>query len=473
MITSSLTENVSLLQQHLPINESYDYMTRNIAIAGIEGYLVGINGLCDTDCLQQIISDLQISLFSSQSCTTPIPDFFASRLGFLGLSFSNDWKKILQSILSGPCVLFLEGFAYGIILDTRQYPTRSMEEPALEKVTGGAKDGFVETLSTNCALVRRRIRSPKLVFARQTIGTESQTDVVISYIKEAVDPDLLNLLQEKLQKLQVTSLTLGIHSLKELLLKKSIFHPLPSFLTTGRPDVACSYLLEGHILLFVDGSPTSLVLPCSIFQFCQSPEDYYKPLPVGNFIRVLRYLCVFLSQFLMPFFLLVSIYPHLLPFPLTEPTLPLASFIYVLFVEFGLAIFQYASSRAANDFSGAFAVVGGLLVGDMAVSLQWTSEAVLFYGGATLLCTLGLPSLELGDAIRLYRIFLILMIGFFHGPGFFLGIFCILLSIATTPTFGKGSYFWPLFPFHWPALKTLLFRYPTFKAQPSKIWKNR
>ena len=143
-----------------------------------------------------------------------------------------------------------------------------------------------------------------------------------------------------------------------------------------------------------------------------------------------------------------------------------AIFVYVLFVEFGLDLFKYASAHSANAFSGSFAIVGGLLLGDMAVKLNWTTEEVIFYGAATLLASLGIANIEMSDAVKMYRLLLLLLTGFFPRWGFFAGTILIMVSILTTPAFGSKSYFWPLFPFNRKALRTLLFRYPTYKAQP-------
>jgi len=377
---------------------------------------------------------------------------------------------MIDNLLSGPCLLLIDGYSQGLIIDTRKYPTRSIEEPDTEKVIQGSKDGFTETLLTNCNLIRRRLRIPELTFSLQKVGTYSKTDVAIAYIEDHCDTQLLQELKQTLNNLDVTALTMGIQSLKELLVKKSFFHPMPSLFMTARPDVACSYLAEGYLLLMVDNSPFVMVLPCNLFQFTQSPEDYYKAPLVGTYSRLLRLLCSFISLFLVPVFLLFCLNPEWLP-SFLQGFIPddvnrTAIFIYVLFVEFGLDLFKYASAHSANAFSGSFAIIGGLLLGDMAVKLNWTTNEVIFYGAATLLTSLGIVSVELSDAIKMYRLMLVMLTGFFSGFGFFLGCFLLFISFATTPVFGKKSYFWPLFPFHWKALRTLLFRSPTFKAQP-------
>ncbi len=144
---------------------------------------------------------------------------------------------------------------------------------------------------------------------------------------------------------------------------------------------------------------------------------------------------------------------------------------YVMVVEFMLELFRYSASMTGSLFSGSLSVVGGLLIGDMAVSLRWASEEVLFYGAITMLSSMALSSLEFADALRIYRLLLLFCTALFGPYGFFAGILLTVFSVVTTPTFGKMSYFWPLFPFEYTALKNLLFRFPTYKAQPEQVWK--
>ena len=362
-------------------------------------------------------------------------------------------------------------------MDVRTYPARGIDEPDTEKVTRGSRDGFVETMLFNTNLIRRRIRSPRLTFEVKSVGTESKTDVAIAYVKGSVNEELLDTLRKKLDSLEVTSLTMGTKSLEELLVHKRWYNPLPSLHSTERADVACSYLMEGYILLVVDNSPETLILPCTIFQFTQSPEDYYKSPVVGNYFRLVRFGCIFISLRLMPLFLLITAYYPELSDKwklLTSGRIPPINLIfYVLIVEFGLDLFKNSASLSSSRFSGSLSIVGGLIIGDIAVSLNWATVEVSFYASITLLTSVALSSMEFGDAIRVYRIFIILMTAVFRLWGFIGGLILVLLSVITTPTFAGASYFWPLYPFNWAALKTLLLRYPTYRAQPSHVWKHR
>lgn len=473
-LSTNLENNIKELESRLPIHTSFDLMTRRLLLGETRAFFLGVNGFCKTDILQQIFSDLQNPLYMSNAIVEDIVQYMNSKIGYAQASLADSWEDIIRNVLSGPSVLFIDGFAQAILIDVRTYPARSISEPDLERVTKGSRDGFVETLLFNANLIRRRVRSPHLCFAMHSVGTASKTDVAVAYLEGAVNKELLDKISHTLDSIQATSLTMGAKSLEELLLHKHWWNPLPSIRMTERPDVACSYLLEGHILILVDNSPQVLILPCTIFQFTQSPEDYYKSPSVGTYFRLVRFFCIPVSLLLMPLFLLATAY-----YPdfsqrwglLSDEALtPQRLFFYVLGVEFLLDLFKYSSSISSGKFSGSLSIVGGLLIGDIAVSLNWASVEVLFYAAITLLASLSITNTEFSDALRLYRILLTIAVGCFGLPGFLFGLVLVVSSAATTPTFGGFSYFWPLIPFNGKALGRLLFRCPTPKAQPSQIW---
>lgn len=473
-LSINLDDNIRSLETLLPVNRSFDLMTRNLLLGKTKAYFIGINGFCRTEVLQQIFSDLQNPLYMTDDCVKDPERYVSARIGYAQVSLSGSWDDILRNILSGPSVLLIDGFDRAVMIDVRSYPARSIAEPDLEKVTRGSRDGFVETLLFNANLIRRRVRSPKLCFSMHSVGTESQTDVAVAYLEGEVNRELLEAVSQAIDSLRVTALTMGAKSLEELLLPRRWWTPLPSIQVTERPDVACSYLLEGHILVLTDNSPVVLILPCTVFQFTQSPEDYYNSPSVGSYFRLIRFLCIPVSLLLMPLFLLLTArFPELSTrwgLLSTGELTPERIFFYVLAVEFILDLFKYSSSLSSGKFSGSLSVVGGLIIGDIAVSLNWVSVEVLFYGAVTLLASLSISGKEFSDALRLYRILLVLAAGLGGLPGFLIGLGLVLLSAAATPTFGGFSYFWPLFPFNKKALGRLLFRSPTPKAQPSQIW---
>ncbi|MBO5324619.1 MAG: spore germination protein [Lachnospiraceae bacterium] len=475
MISANIQENITKARSLMAIKQSFDYIERNLFFGKTKVYMLAINGFTQTEVLQHIVADVQ-SLSDGEGEIRDLETFIDCKLGFAQVAYVEDWEALIKNLLSGQTILIVDGFGRAVSIDTRTYPVRSIAEPDTEKVTRGAKDGFVENIIMNTALMRRRIRDPKLTFELHQVGSDSKTDVAIAYIKGKAEEKLIEKVRAKLDGLNVTSLTMGIQSLKELMIPRSYFHPLPSVFTTERPDVASSYLEEGYVLLVPDTSPEVLVLPCSIFQFTQSPEDYYKSPVVGNYIRLMRLFSLLASLLLLPLFLLFGAHvplPEEFALVSTEGMTPVKLFIMVLVIELALDLFRYSTSHTSERFAGALSIVGGLIIGDVAIDLECASLEVLFYGAATMLATLSIASLEMAEGIRIYRIFLVLCTGFFGLWGFGIGLAFVIISVITTPVFGKTSYFWPLVPFQWKALKTLLFRYPTVKAQPSSILKEQ
>lgn len=515
-VFSDLEQNIDWFNSTIHLQESYDLMTRYLNLGGVRSFFIGLNGMCDGEQLQKIIADLQpaeneLGVIFDSNIESRIPDnvninkessssenilenvimqqrfqqlqkYVEARIGYTQVEISDHLEYAVEQILVGQAAFIIDKYAWILLIDVRTYPDRGAEEPDTEQVMGGAQDGFVENIVTNSNLIRRRIRTPELIMESMAIGASSKTDLVIAYLGDKADISLIDELKQKIKTLRISSLTMGAKSLEELLLHKSWLHPLPVVQTTSRPDTACSYLMEGHVLVLVDNSPMVLIFPCSIFQFTQSAEDYYKSPIVGSYFRVVRFFCLLISMFLMPVFLLITnTFPEFAEkIKLVQSTdiTKLEIFIYVLAMELGLDLFRYSSMHAASKYSGPLSIIGGLIAGDIAISLNWASEETVFYAAITLLATIALASIEFSEGVRIYRIFLILTTGIAGLWGYGLAGFCvgtgmILLSIITTPTFGNYSYLWPLFPFEWGALKTLLFRYPTYKAQPSKVWRRK
>lgn len=471
-LTTDFASNISRLKALLPIDKSFDFISDTLQFSDKKAFFLGINGMCDSNLLLKIFVDLQAE--GGPAFGRNLEDYIRSRMGFAQVTIANTFSLLVNSLLSGPCILLFEDSDRALIIDSRIYPTRGISEPDGEQITKGPRDGFVETLITNTNLIRRRLRTPELTFEMHRVGSESKTDIALAYLNQKVNPELLDALRKQIDTIKATTLTMDSKSLEELLVKKRWWNPLPSMQMTERPDLACSYLAEGHILIIVDNSPLVLILPCTIFQFTQSPEDYYKSPLVGTYYRLVRFLCIPVTLLLIPVFLLLTVhFPQLSDkwqLISTEPIGPVRIIFYVYAVEFLINLFQYSAALSSSHYSSSLSIIGGLIISDMAVNLKWASLEVLFYAAVTLLSSLALASTDFADAIKVYRLFLTTATALLGLPGFVIGLFLIMYSAATTPTFGGMSYFWPLFPYNAKALHRLLFRLPTFKVQPSRVW---
>ena len=338
-----------------------------------------------------------------------------------------------------------------------------MGEPENDRVMMGARDGFVETLVFNTAMVRRRIRDPALTMRHLTVGSESRTDVVISYLDGRADADYVQRLEEKLKRAKTRSLAMGHESLAELLIADRWYNPFPKIRYTERPDVAAAQLLEGSVLILCDNSPEVMILPSTVFDFLQETNDFYFPPLTGTYIRLVRHLVFWATLFLVPVWFLLTKNPTLTPawlsFILPEAFGKVPLFVQLLVVEFMIDCLRMASMNTPNMLSNSLSVVGGLILGEFAVSIGWLIPEVIVYMAFVAIANFSQRSYQLGYAFKFMRILLLILIQCFNVTGFFVGLGVILLLLVTNRTVnGRRSYLYPLIPFNGRALLSLFFR---------------
>lgn len=469
ILSFSLDENISIIKNILPIGKSFDIIAREIYLGDTRAYYIGINGMCDNEVMQQILSGMQ-----NEKINNNLSEYLKNTVTYGQVSTSHYPEEIVKNILSGPAAILVDGADEAIIIDLRKYPVREVSEPENEKILKGSKDGFVESLLRNSNLIRRRVRNPRLTFEKITIGSDNKTDVAIAYIQGTASEKLVNSVTEAVKKVKADTLTLSSNSLKELIVKKRWYNPMPSFRITERPDVAGSYLTEGYVLIIADNSPLVIVAPGNVFQFAQSPEDYYRNPITGNTFRFLRSISILISVYLLPVYLLINAYMPDIALKLEAVSgqsgeasqFGIFTLIcYVIFAEFALEMLEYSAAHIPENLVTPVSIVGGILIGEIAVNMKWFSEEVLFYSAITLLTTLIINSSEFADALRIYRMLIIIMTGAFSTAGLIIASILVILSVVTTPTVGNASYIWPLYPFDAKALYALLVRKTTRNAR--------
>ena len=371
---------------------------------------------------------------------------------------------MVQMVLSGTSLFLGETFGEcALIVDSRTYPSRSVGEPENDRVMLGARDGFVETLVFNTAMVRRRIRDPALTMRHLTIGSESRSDVVISYLKGRADADYVRRLEEKLKGAKTRSLAMGHESLAELLIADRWYNPFPKIRYTERPDTAAAQLMEGSVLVICDTSPQVMILPTSIFDFMQETNDFYFPPLTGTYIRVVRHLVFWLTLFLTPTWYLLITHPAFLPdwlsFILPTETGRIPIIAQLLLVEFMIDGLRMASLNTPSMLSNSLSVVGGLILGDFAVQIGWLIPEVILYMAFVAIANFTQRSYELGYAFKFMRMGLLILTAIGGYWGFGAGLVgIVILLLANVTVTGKRHYLYPLIPFDGKALKSLFFR---------------
>ena len=460
--STNLQDNIDYLHKKLNVQNNFDVVSRPLHIGGRTACLYFIDGFAKDETLLKI---LQVFSTIKEEDMPGDAHGFTKRYvpyGEVGLIKKDD--DMIVQLLSGVSCLLIDGYDTCIAIDARTYPARGVSEPEKDKVMRGSRDGFVETLVFNTALIRRRIRDPRLTMEIMTAGESSHTDIAICYMQNRVDQPLLEMIKKRIQNLKVDALTMNQESLAECLYPHKWFNPFPKFKFSERPDTAAASVLEGDILLMIDNTPAVMLLPCSLFRFLEEVNDYYFPPLVGTYLRIVRVIVLLLTLFVTPLWYLLVKSPDTLRqslhFLLIEDEYYVPLILQLLLVEFIIDVLKLASLNTPDVLSNSFSMLGALILGDFAVQARWLVPEVLVYMAFVAIANYAQHSYEMGYAVKLCRMVLLLLIWLFDWWGFIGGILGILALIASTrPLIGKG-YLYPLIPFNGKDLWALLHHRP-------------
>lgn len=450
------------LKQLLRAGVSFDIMARPLEIAGKASMLFFVNGFVKSEVMEKVVAFL-IRLPADRAFAGTAKEFNARNVSLMETGESDDVDTIVTDVLSGKLCLISECFSGAVMIEARSYPARGVQEPDDDRALRGARDSFVETIVCNTALIRRRIRDPSLTMEALKVGNSSRTDVILCYMDGRADQSYVDKLRKQILSLKTDALTLGQQSLAERLVKSG-FNPFPRFRYTERPDTAAASVLEGSVLVLVDTSPAVMILPVSIFQYSQDINDFYFPPVVGSYLRLIRLATVFVTLFFTPLWYLLIRNPAWLPswlqFLAVDDPGPIPVFLQILLVEVVLDSLKLASLNTPNALSSSFSVIGGLILGDFAIQAGWMIPEVVLYMAFVSIANFAQPSFELGYALKLWRMLLVICVAVGDAWGFALGLIALAVTVCTTKTVGGKSYLYPLIPFDGPVLLRLLFRLP-------------
>ena len=459
-LSENYKENVAELDRLLRIDENFDLLKKTLTIGRDELTLYYVDGFIKDAVMQKMM----VYFLSLKDTCASAREFMQSHVPYVETDVTEDLDTMLLMVLSGSALIIGSSFgSEAIIVDARTYPARETAEPQNDRVMNGSRDGFVETLIFNTALIRRRIRDTSLTMSYMNIGKSSKTDIVLCYMEGRADPKVVENIRKRLSEIKTESLVMGAESLKECLIRSRWYNPFPKIRMTERPDTATAHLFEGSVLVICDNSPQVMILPTTIFDFLQETNDFYFPPLTGTYIRIVRHLVFFLTLFLTPTWFLLTQNPTLVPdwlafvLPDDPGRLPLVA--QILIVEFMIDGLRMASMNTPDILSNSLSVVGGLILGDFAVDIGWLIPEVILYMAFVAIANFTQASYELGYAFKFMRILLVVLTALFNFWGFGAGIFIIILLIATNRSVGGGrGYLYPLIPFNAKALYSILFR---------------
>lgn len=459
-ISTDFDTNISYLHQVLDVQTNFDIVYHTLTIGGRRACIYFVDGFTKDEVLLRLMQDF--SSIKPEDMPESAHDFSKQHVSYGETGLEAEESQILIQLLSGLSCLFIDGYDKCITIDCRTYPARGVSEPEKDKVLRGSRDGFVETLIFNTALIRRRIRDVDFKVEIMQAGESSHTDIAICYMKKRVDGALLEKIKKRIENLRVDALSMNQESLAECLFPHKWFNPFPKFRFSERPDTAAASILEGNIVILVDNSPACMILPSSVFDIIEEADDYYFPPVTGTYLRLSRMTFSFLSLYLTPTWLLFMQNPHWIPDWLQF--IRLADELYVpliwqlLILEFAIDGLRLAAVNTPNMLTTPLSVIAGIVLGEYSVKSGWFNSETMLYMSFVTVANYSQASFEMGYALKFMRIILLVMTFLFNGWGFLFGTVLVVCAIVFNRTIAGKSYIYPLIPFSWSECRKRFFR---------------
>ncbi|MCI9480474.1 MAG: spore germination protein [Lachnospiraceae bacterium] len=459
-LSEHLDENVTNLNEILNLDGNFDIIRKGITIAGRDACIYFIDGFLEEAIMEKLLEFFyklkpeEMPMTAKQMIDHVVP--------YVEVTAIEEEELLTQSLLSGITCLLIDGYDTCIGLDCRSYPMRGVDEPSKDKALRGSKDGFVETVVFNTALIRRRIRSPKLSMEILTAGKSSRTDIVLCYMQDRVDRKLLREIRGRINAIKVDALTMNQESLAECIYDRKWFNPFPKFKFTERPDAASAAILEGNIVVLVDNSPQAMIVPTSIFDIVEEADDYYFPPVTGSYLRLTRFLIALITLLLTPVFLLLFQNPQWIP--------PWLSFIQIkdainvpivwqfLMLELAIDGLRLAAINTPSMLSTPLSVVAGIVLGQFTVDSGWFNAEIMMYMAFVAIANYTQSSYELSYALKFMRLIMLVLTSLFDLWGFLIGLFITVVAVVGNKTIAGKSYIYPLLPLNLTQLKKRFLR---------------
>lgn len=441
-LSASFEENIRYMNEVLPVKESFDIIRRDMKIGGKASVFYYIDGFVKDEAMLKIM-DSFLSV-TEQDMSEDAESFIQEHVPYVEVDLAADFDQVLRNVLSGAAALFIDGYAESVIIDCRTYPARSVDEPEKDKSLRGSRDGFVETIVFNTALMRRRIRDPHLIMEMTEAGQSSRTDIAICYMSDRVDQELLDNLRRRIRELNLDDLRMNQQSLAEALFKRKWFNPFPKFKYTERPDTAAACLLEGKVVVLVDNAPSAMILPTSILDMIEEANDYYFPTLTGIYLKVTRTLITFATVFFTPLYLLFMQNPQWLPeafaFVEVRDTVNIPLIFQFLLLELSIDGLRLAAMNTPTMLSTPLSVIAGIVMGEFSVQSGWFNSEVMLYMAFVAVANYTQPNFELGYALKFMRLMLLVLTSVFGLYGFVAGCILVLCFLIFNKTLSGRNY---------------------------------
>lgn len=457
---SDFEKNVDVFTKITEPEKNMDMIVKSIQVGGKKAKLFMIDCFVKDELMEKLLEAL---MAIKEDDLPESPEQFADMIPHIEVNTERSVRKSVTALMSGITIMLIEGYDVSYAIDCRTYPSRSVSEPWKNRVLRGSRDGFVETIVANIALIRRRIRTSDFKVEALKAGTRSKTDIAIAYMEGLADKNLLDDIRKRIRNIKVEALTMNLESLAETLLKGPYINPFPKFKYTERPDSAAAAIYDGNIVLLIDNSPAVMILPTSIFDISEEADDYYFPPLIGTYLKLTRYCISIFSLVLTPLWLLFLENPEWLPkwlefVLITESKSTVPVVVQLLLLEFAIDGLRLAAVNTPTLLSTPLSVIAGIVVGEYAVSSGWFDTESMLYMAFVSIGTYTQASYEIGYAIKFFRMISLILTWAFGIYGFVTGMLVFVLCLCFNKTISGKSYIYPLIPFNWQMFKRKILR---------------
>lgn len=452
------------------LGNSSDLVIREVPIGTgrkLQSALLYTDGLTDIVSIQQFIIEaimLEIPDSSLEPDSDPLRILKDYILTVGSIKEVTEMDSLLLALLSGDAILLLDGYEQGFIIGMRGWKDRGVTESTTETVIRGPKEGFTESLRSNTALIRRKIKDPNLWLETRQLGNVTKTDVAIMYVKGIVSDEVLKEVRQRLDRIDIDGVLESGYV--EQMIEDETYTPFPTVYHTERPDVIAADLLEGRVAILVDGTPIVLVAPSTFISFMQAAEDYYQRADISTLIRILRFISIFISLLGPSFYIAITTFhQEMLPTELLislaaqREGVPFPAFIEALMMEVSFEILREASLRMPKAIAQSISIVGTLVIGTAAVEAGIISAAMVIVVAITAVSSFVLPSMAMSMTIRMLRFPMMALGASFGLFGIIVGSIAIIIHMCSLRSFGV-PYMSPFAPFIPEDMKDTIIRVP-------------
>ena len=460
----SLEENLHYIETQL--GKSSDLVVRRISINKTSCAVLYIDGLVDKDTVQNYV--MEALMLEMPSKKTTVRHLYhkikEASLPIGELSEAEDFHELLKRLLSGETLLLIDKEVKALVASTKGWRDRGVQETTSESVIRGPKEAFIETLRTNTALLRRKIKDRNLRMDAKTIGTVTRTDVAVVYLEGVAEESVVQEVHKRLDEIDIDGI-LESGYLEEYI-QDAQYSPFPTIYYSEKPDAIAAGILEGRVAIMTDGTPDVLLVPALFVNFFQSTEDYYQRADIGTFIRLLRLVCFSIALFMPSLYIaFTTFHQEMIPAPLLislaaqREGVPFPAFVEALIMELTFEILREAGVRLPKPVGSAVSIVGALVLGQSAVQAGLVSPAMVIVVAITAISSFVVPAYNMAIPIRMLRFLLMILAATFGLFGVILGLIAMVIHLCSLKSFGV-PYMSPLAPIVPKDQKDVLIRFP-------------